>query len=189
MRYQQHNQVSTEIGTYDEFVREMQSDRWRFLDNKTPHIITNKDTKIVSTYPIIAGGYGPFLELKGPPDRILTINGANQRPLLHHHLAIRCRDDTNFELPGGTRFSIMKLTITGKPLFNLWLCYDEIAQTRGSRFKQELERYYLKQEGIILYGGEKLAFYVYESDIDIIKTDILLSCDIFVKDEAGGRAE
>lgn len=177
------------LGTYDEFVTAMQSDGWRFLDNKTPHIITNKDTKMVSTYPIIAGGYGPFLELKCPPDHILTINGANQKPLLRHYLSIRCRDDTNFELPGGTRLSIMYLDNTGRPRVNLWVSYDEISQTRGSRFKQDGERYYLKELGIRLSGGEKLAFYVYESDIDIVKTDILLSCDIFVKDEAGGRAE
>lgn len=140
-----------------------------------------KDTGIVSTHPIIAGGYGPFLELKCPPDQVITINGANQRPLLRHYLSIRCRDDTGYELPGGTRISIMYLDDTGKPRENLWLFYDEISQTRGSRFKQEGERYYLKEAGIRLGGGEKLAFYVYESDIDIVKTDILLRCDIFVK--------
>lgn len=173
----------TESGTYDEFVTAMQSDRWLFLDNKTPQIITNKDTKIVYTYPIIAGGYGPFLELKCPPDQVMTINGANQKPALRHYLSIRCRDDTDFELPGGTRLSIMYLDNTGKPRENLWVCYDEISQTRGSRFKQEGERYYLRERGIHLSGGEKLEFYVYESDIDIIKTEILLSCDIFVKEE------
>lgn len=182
------NPVPTEkdrIGTYDEFIRAMQSDKWRFLDNTTPQIITNKDTKFVSTYPIIAGGYGPFLELKCPQDHVLTINGANQKPGLSHYLSIRCRDDTDFELPGATWLSIMKLDSIGKPLFNLWVCYHEISQTRGSRFKQEGERYYLKEHGIILDGGEKLEFYVYESDIDIIKTDLILTCDIFVK----GRAE
>jgi len=184
-----NNPVRIEIGTYEVFVTEMHSDGWRFLDYKTPQTITNKDTKFVSTNPIMAGGYGPFLELKCPPDQVLTINGANQRPPLRHHLAIRCRDDTNFELPGATWISIMKLDSMGKPLFNLWVCYYEISQTKGSRFKQRGERYYLHQEGIILHGGEKLAFYVYESDIDIVKTDVLLSCDIFVKDEDGGKAE
>lgn len=177
------------IGTYDDFVTAMQSERWRFLDGKTPQIITNKDTKIVSTYPIMAGGYGPFMELKCPPGHILIINGANQRPVLRHHLAIRCRDDTGYELPGETRLSIMYLDNVGKPRENLWVSYDEISQTRGLRFKQEGERYYLKEMGIHLFEGEKLAFYVYESDIDIVKTDILLRCDIFVKDEAGERAE
>jgi len=182
------NPVPTEkdrTGTYDEFITAMQSERWRFLDNKTPHIITNKDTGFVSTYPIIAGGYGPFLELKCPQDHVLTINGANQKPVLRHYLSIRCRDDTNYELHGATWLSIMKLDSIGKPLFNLWVCYNEISQTRGSRFKQRGERYYLKELGIILHGGEKPAFYVYESDIDIVKTDVLLRCDIFVK----GRAE
>ncbi len=174
----------TEIGTYEEFITAMHSDKWRFLDNKTPQKITNKDTRIVSTYPIIAGGYGPFLELKCPQDHILTINGANQKPPLRHHLSIRCRDDTNFELPGGTRLSIMYLDNTGRPRENLWVCYDEISQTRGSRFKSKGERYYLKEHGIIMYEGYKLAFYVYESDIDIVTTDILLSCDIFVKEGA-----
>lgn len=171
----------SDSGTYDVFVGEMFREGWRFLENKTPQIITNEDTNIVFTYPIIAGGYGPFLELKCPPDRILTINGANQKPLLRHHLSIRCRDDTDYELRGGTRLSIMKLKSTGKPQFNLWLCYDEISQTRGSRFKQEGERFFLKEEGIILYEGEKLAFYVYESDIDIIMTGFLMNCDIFEK--------
>lgn len=175
------NPVITELGTYEEFVNAMHFTGWQFLDNKTPHVITNKDTGIVSTHPIIAGGYGPFLELKCQPDQVMTINGANQRPLLRHYLSIRCRDDTGYELPGGTRISIMYLDDTGKPRENLWLCYDEISQTRGSRFKQEGERYYLKEAGIRLGGGEKLAFYVYESDIDIVKTDILLRCDIFVK--------
>lgn len=174
--------MRTETGTYEEFITAMRSDRWRFLDNKTPHIITNKDAKNISTYPIIAGGYGPFLELKCPPDQVLTINGANQRPALRHHLSIRCRDDTDFELPGAIWLSIMKLDSIGKPIFNLWVCYHEISQTRGSRFKLRGERYYLKEQGIILHGGEKLAFYVYESDIDIVKTDVLLSCDIFVNE-------
>lgn len=181
------NPLNTEIGTYAEFARAMQGEAWRFLDNKTPHIITNKDTKIVSTYPITAGGYGPFLELKCPQGHIMTINGANQKPVLRHYLSIRCRDDTGYELPGWTRLSIMYLDNTGRPRENLWVCYDEISQTKGSRFKQEGERYYLKEHGIILYEGYKLAFYVYESDIDIIKTDVLLRCDIFIKDKWGEK--
>lgn len=175
------NSDRTEIATYDEFVGEMFREGWRFLENKTPHIVTNKDTGIVSTYPIIAGGYGPFLELKCPQDHVLTINGLNQRPVMPHYLSIRCRDDTLYELRGGTRLSMMKRDRDNLPAFNHFLFYDEISQTRGSRFKQEGERYYLQEKGIILYEREKLQFYVYESDIDIIRTDFLMKCDIFVK--------
>lgn len=170
------------ILTYDEFIMEMHREGWRFLDNQTPHTITNEDTAFVNTYPIMAGGYGPFLELKCPQNHIMTINGAIQEPLHHHYLSIRCRDDTCFELPGWARLSMMKIDSANYPVCNHWVSYEEISQTTGSRFKQEGERYILKKRGIILYGGEKLAIYVYESDIDIDTTDILMKCDIFVKE-------
>lgn len=173
--------IEVQILTYDEFVREMHSNGWQFLDNKTPHIITNKDTGIVSTYSIRAGGYGAFLELKCPQNQVIAINGKNQYPSLCHNISIICRDDTGFELPGNTRLSIMYLDSTSKPIENIWIFYDEISQTKGSRYKQEGERYYLKERGILLKERERLQVHVYESDIDIEKTDLFLKCDIFTK--------
>ncbi len=175
------------IQTYDEFIKEVYREGWQFLDHESPHIITNKDTAFVSTHPVMTGGYGPFLELKCPQKHAIAINGAIQEPFLLHTLAIRCRDDTDFELPGETMLSMMYFNNTGKPRGNLWVSYAEISQTTGSRFKQEGERYYLKERGILLNGGEKLAFYVYESDIDIDKVDISLKCDIFVKEGKGAK--
>lgn len=77
----------------------------------------------------------------------------------------------------------MKLDGKDKPVYNTWLTYNEISQTVGSRFKQEGIRYCLKEQGMLLYPGDKLQFYVYESDIDIVKTEFRLMCDTFVKDE------
>ena len=177
--------TETRILAYDEFVEAMLDTNWRFMDGRTPAVLTEKDTKFISIHPMQAGGFGRFLELRSPakPMTRIAINSMNQRPSSQHRISIRCRDDTGFELPGRTQISLMKLDSKDKPVFNTWLTYNEISITAGSRFKREGVRYGLKEAGILLATGEKLLFYVYDSDIDIVKTEIRLMCDIFVKDE------
>ena len=181
--------VENRIMTYDSFVEAMLADNWQYLDNKTPHILTEKDIKFISIYPIRAGGYGKFIGLKSPAKlrTCIAINGMNQHPFLHHRISIRCRDDTGFELPGRTQISLMKFDYIDEPVFNTWLTYSELSQTIGSRFKHEGLRYCLKERGILLYLGERLEFFVYESDIDIVKTEVRLMCDIFVKAEGAEK--
>lgn len=86
--------AETIIRTYDDFVEAMLVDNWHFLENKSPYVLTEKNIKIISVYPIRAGGFGKFLEIK-PPAKPLTsiaINGMNQRPYLHHRISLRCRE-------------------------------------------------------------------------------------------------
>jgi hypothetical protein len=179
--------MATVFGTYDNFVEEMYRDNWNLLDKKSPHIITGKDTDIVFKYTLRSGESGKFLEIINPtgdPKTIIAINGLIQRPSFNHHISIRCRDDSNYQLQNKTRIYMVLYENTGYPLTNVYTFYDEVSLTRGSLFKQKAERFYLKYQGLLLYPGRRLAFYVDEPDIDISIIDLRLECDIFVKKES-----
>jgi hypothetical protein len=177
-----------EIGTYDDFVKSMKKEDWNYLDKITPHTITDKDTNIVIKYSLKSGEVGKFLELRCPsiPETRIAINGLIQRPELKHTISIRCRDDSGFELQNKTR---MRMVLYGKTgiVWSQYLFYDEICTTIGERPKEEAEKFYLRHEGLLLYPGRGLEFYVDEPDIDIEDIEFNLKCDIFVKKDVGGK--
>ncbi|MDD3813295.1 MAG: hypothetical protein PHZ02_01505 [Desulfocapsaceae bacterium] len=165
--------------TYDEFIKNMNSAKWHFYNKKTPQIITNQNTEIVTTHKVKNGDSGYILEVTCPSSHVLTINGLSLSPRLLHHLSIQCRDKNNNELSAETKIDILKLDFTNCPKVRLCSNYRELSQTMGSRSKAKGEMFYLKHLGFILYGTEKLAVYIYNADIDIVKIDFYMTCDIF----------
>jgi hypothetical protein len=178
---------STVFATYDNFVEEMHRGNWGLLEGKSPQIITDRNTDIVFKYPLKLGESGRFLEIINQArehSTVIAINGFSQRPSTNHHISIRCRDDSNNQLQNKTRIYMILYAATGYPIANVFTFYDEISQTRDSRFKQQSEKFYLKYQGLLLYPGRRLVFYVDETNIDISMIDLRLECDIFVKKDS-----
>ena len=59
--------------------------------------------------------------------------------------------------------------------------YGDLSPTIDGRLKKKEERYYFA-ETIVLQSGEKLVFHAYWPFTDIMKIELLMMADLFVKE-------
>ncbi len=185
--------MQTEMLMYKDFVDEMFKQGWVYVDGVSPHTLTHHDTGIVSTFHVKKGMIGTVLEIKCPMHRNLSVCGLNHSgidikefvkfPMLYstpYFFSIRCKGNDGQELSPYTGIKIIQYDSDNLPKWSRTEFYGDLSQSIGERFKRKHERYYFPQ-GIILYSGEKLGFKVHELDIEVVKTELLMKADIWVK--------
>lgn len=189
MSFKPTETVICEKASYSDFVREMYNGKWVFADNQSPHVITHANNNIISTYPVNKGEIGTVMKITCPDNTNISICGRNHSDIRYppYYFSLLCRDSSGRNLAPDTKFKITKYGTSGTmDLFckngNCSILYGVLSQTVGKRFKRKEERHNFPM-GIILYPSETLVFRVYEPDINIAKTTLLMQADIWEKKE------
>ena len=160
-----------------------------------PITVTSMNTFLVTTYPVQKGTFGIALELACPAGRIITMCGYEnvsvdpwdfaRSPHLYstpHQFSIRCFSKDNVELSPLTPIRIER----EKPSCEINriddVLYGDLSLTYGERFKRKEERYYFS-DNVVLYRAQRLRLMLINPEIDIVRTELFMKCDLFTKDE------
>ena len=179
---------------YEDIVNTIEEHGWDLISSVGSYPITHFDSNIIHTIPCKRNSYENILELICPPGNIVAICGFNQEdidkeeffnsPNLYtrpHFFTLRLADDNNSEIPSTTIIGISRITRNGniEKLYEEF--YGDVSPTMDGTLKKKEERYYLA-ETIVLQSGEKLVFRAYWPFTDIMKIELLMMADLFIKE-------